>query len=148
MVLVTHESVYPWKDTEQNSEQWLEQWLLVDVVSEFIKFDPNDIKQQIIKTDIEISGNIIKNESFKDTVIKDLSEKYHFDMQKIWELVEEWVSIIDWNRQESVISRFRVSVQKVLLKNGFDKENAKNESEYISDKIIKIATELSERSEK
>ena len=62
--------------------------------------------------------------------------------------MEEWVSIIDWNRQESVISRFRVSVQKVLLKNGFDKEDAKNESEYISDKIIKIVSELSERSEK
>ena len=116
--------------------------------SEFIKFDPNDIKQQIIKTYIEISENIIKDQSFKDAVIKDLSEKYHFDIQKIWELVEEWVSIIDWNRQESVISRFRVSVQKVLLKNGFDKEDAKNESEYISDKIIKIVSELSERSEK
>ena len=116
--------------------------------SEFIKFDSNDINQQIIKTEIEINSSIIKDEGFKDTVIKDLSEKYHFDMQKIWELVEEWVSIIDWNRQESVISRFKVSVQKVLLKNGFDKEHAKNESEYISDKIIKIATELSERSEK
>lgn len=116
--------------------------------SEFIKFDSNDINQQIIKTDIEINSSIIKDEGFKDTVIKDLSEKYHFNMQKIWELVEEWVSIIDWNRQESVISRFKVSVQKVLLKNGFDKEHAKNESEYISDKIIKIATELSERSEK
>lgn len=116
--------------------------------SEFIKFDSNDINQQKIKTDIEINSSIIKDEGFKDTVIKDLSEKYHFNMQKIWELVEEWVSIIDWNRQESVISRFKVSVQKVLLKNGFDKEHAKNESEYISDKIIKIATELSERSEK
>lgn len=116
--------------------------------SEFIKFDFNDINQEIMKTDIEISGNIIEDESFKDTVIKDLSEKYHLDMQKIWELVEEWVSIIDWNRQESVISRFRVGVKKVLLKNGFDKEHAKNESEYISDKIIKIASELSERSEK
>lgn len=116
--------------------------------SEFIKFDSNDINQQIIKTDIEINSSIIKDEGFKDTVIKDLSEKYYFNMQKIWELVEEWVSIIDWNRQESVISRFKVSVQKVLLKNGFDKEHAKNESEYISDKIIKIATELSERSEK
>ena len=116
--------------------------------SEFIKFDSNDINQQIIKTDIEINSSIIKDEGFKDTVIKDLSEKYHFNMQKIWELVEEWVSIIDWNRQESVISRFKVSVQKVLLKNGFDKEHAKNESEYISDKIIKIATELSERSKK
>ena len=116
--------------------------------SEFIKFDSNDINQQIIKTDIEINSSIIKDEGFKDTVIKDLSEKYHFDMQKIWGLVEEWVSIIDWNRQESVISRFKVSVQKVLLKNGFDKEHAKNESEYISDKIIKIATELSERSER
>lgn len=117
-------------------------------LSEFIKFDFNDINQQIIKTDIEISSNIIKDESFKDTVIKDLNEKYHFNMQKIWELVEEWVSIIDWNRQESVISRFRVGVQKVLLKNGLDKEHAKNESEYISDKIIKIASEVSERSEK
>lgn len=116
--------------------------------SEFIKFDSNDINQQIIKTETEINSSIIKDEGFKDTVIKDLSEKYHFNMQKIWELVEEWVSIIDWNRQESVISRFKVSVQKVLLKNGFDKEHAKNESEYISDKIIKIATELSERSEK
>ena len=116
--------------------------------SEFIKFDSNDINKQITKTDIEISGNIIKDESFRDTVIKDLSEKYHFNMQKIWELVVEWISIIDWNRQESVISRFRVKVQKVLLKNGFDKEHAKNESEYISDKIIKIATELSERSER
>lgn len=116
--------------------------------SEFIKFDSNDINQQIIKTEIEINSSIIKDEGFKDTVIKDLSEKYHFNMQKIWELVEEWVSIIDWNGQESVISRFKVSVQKVLLKNGFDKEHAKNESEYISDKIIKIATELSERSEK
>lgn len=116
--------------------------------SEFIKFDSNDINQQIIKTNIEINSSIIKDEDFKDTVIKDLSEKYHFNMQKIWELVEEWVSIIDWNRQESVISRFKVSVQKVLLKNGFDKKHAKNESEYISDKIIKIATELSERSEK
>lgn len=116
--------------------------------SEFIKFDSNDINQQIIKTEIEINSSIIKDEGFKDTVIKDLSEKYHFNMQKIWELVEEWVSIIDWNRQESVISRFKVSVQKVLLKNGFDKEHVKNESEYISDKIIKIATELSERSEK
>lgn len=117
-------------------------------LSEFIKFDFNDINQQIIKTDIEISSNIIKDESFKDTVIKDLNEKYHFNMQKIWELVEEWVSIIDWNRQESVISRFRVGVQKILLKNGLDKEHAKNESEYISDKIIKIASEVSERSEK
>lgn len=116
--------------------------------SEFIKFDSNDINQQIIKTEIEINSSIIKDEGFKDTVIKDLSEKYHFNMQKIWELVEEWVSIIDWNRQESVISRFRVGAQRVLLKNGFDKEHAKNESEYISDKIIKIATELSERSEK
>lgn len=116
--------------------------------SEFIKFDSNDIKTQIIKTDIEISNNIIKNENFKDTVFNALNEKYSFDIQKIWALVKEWVSIIDWNRQESVISRFKVSVQKVLLKNGFDKEHAKNESEYISDKIIKIATELSERSEK
>ena len=116
--------------------------------SEFIKFDFNDINQQIIKTDIEISSNIIKDGSFKDSVIKDLSQKYHFDIEKIWELVEEWVSIIDWHRQESVISRFRVGVQKVLLKNGLDKEHAKNESEYISDKIIKIASEVSERGEK
>lgn len=116
--------------------------------SEFIKFDSNDINQQIIKTEIEINSSIIKDEGFKDTVIKDLSEKYHFNMQKIWELVEEWVSIIDWNRQESVISRFKVSVQKVLLKNGFDKEHAKNESEYISDRIVDIASKLSKRSEK
>ena len=101
-----------------------------------------------VKTDIEISGNIIKDESFKDTVIKDFSEKYHFDIKKIWELVEEWVSIIDWNRKESVISRFKVGVQRALLENGFDKECAKNESEYISDKIIEIASELSEGSEK
>lgn len=116
--------------------------------SEFIKFDSNDIKTQIIKTDIEISGNIIKNEDFKDTVLKALSEKYNFDIQKIWALVEEWVSIIDWNRQESVISRFKVGVQRVLLENGFNKEHAKNESEYISNKIVDIANELSERSEK
>ena len=69
-------------------------------------------------------------------------------MKKIWELVEEWVSIIDWNRKESVISRFKVGVQRVLLENGFDKERAKDESEYISDKIIEIASELSEGSEK
>lgn len=118
------------------------------VSSEFIKFDFSDINQQIVKTDIEISGNIIKDESFKDTVIKDFSEKYHFDIKKIWELVEEWVSIIDWNRKESVISRFKVGVQRALLENGFDKECAKNESEYISDKIIEIASELSEGSEK
>ena len=116
--------------------------------SEFIKFDFNDIKQKIIKTDIEISDNIIKDESFKGAVIIDLSEKYHFDIQKIWGFVEEWVSIIDWNRKESVISRFKVEIQRVLLENGFDKEHAKNESEYISDKIIKIASEVSERSEK
>ena len=42
--------------------------------SEFIKFDSNDIKTQIIKADIEISDSIIKNESFKSVVIKDLSE--------------------------------------------------------------------------
>lgn len=41
-----------------------------------------------------------------------------------------------------------MSVQKVLLKKGFDKEAAKNGSEDISDKIIKIVSELSERSEK
>ena len=41
-----------------------------------------------------------------------------------------------------------MGVQKVLLKNGLDKEHAKNESEYISDKIIKIASEVSERGEK
>ena len=35
MALVMHESAKQWKDTEQNSEQWP----LVDVVSEFIKFD-------------------------------------------------------------------------------------------------------------
>lgn len=62
--------------------------------------------------------------------------------------MEEWVSIIDWNRKESVISRFKVGVQRALLENGFDKECAKNESEYISDKIIEIASELSEGSEK
>lgn len=62
--------------------------------------------------------------------------------------MEEWVSIIDWNRQESVISRFKVGVQRVLLENGFNKEHAKNESEYISNKIVDIANELSERSEK
>lgn len=116
--------------------------------SEFIKFDSNDIKTQIIKADIEISDSIIKNESFKSVVIKDLSEKYFFDIQKIWELVEEWVSIIDWNRQESVISRFRVGAQRVLLENGFNKEHAKNESEYISDRIVDIASKLSKRSEK
>ena len=112
-------------------------------ISEF-----NDIKTQIIKADIEISDSIIKNESFKSVVIKDLSEKYFFDIQKIWELVEEWVSIIDWNRQESVISRFRVGAQRVLLENGFNKEHAKNESEYISDRIVDIASKLSKRSEK
>jgi len=62
--------------------------------------------------------------------------------------VEEWVSIIDWNRQESVISRFRVGAQRVLLENGFNKEHAKNESEYISDRIVDIASKLSKRSEK
>ena len=97
---------------------------------------------------IRKNGIIIKNESFKSVVIKDLSEKYFFDIQKIWELVEEWVSIIDWNRQESVISRFRVGAQRVLLENGFNKEHAKNESEYISDRIVDIASKLSKRSEK
>lgn len=116
--------------------------------SEFIKFDSSDIKTQIMKTDIEISGNIIKNENFKDTVLETLIEKYNFDIQKIWVLVEEWISIIDWYRQESIISRFKVGVQRVLLGNGFNKEDAKNESEYLSDKIVDIASELSERSEK
>ena len=41
-----------------------------------------------------------------------------------------------------------MGVQRVLLENGFDKERAKDESEYISDKIIEIASELSEGSEK
>ncbi|MBW9212898.1 MULTISPECIES: FRG domain-containing protein [Terrabacteria group] len=116
--------------------------------SEFIKFNSNDINQQIIKKDIEISGNIIKNGKFKDTVLKALNEKYNFDIQKIWSLVENWISKIDWYRRESVISRFKVDVQRVLLENGFNKEQAKNESEYISDKIIEIASELSERGEK
>ncbi|ASG25901.1 FRG domain-containing protein [Fusobacterium nucleatum] len=118
------------------------------VSSEFIKFDSNDIKTQIIKTDIEISDSIIKNENFKDTVLKDLSKKYNFDIQKIWALVEECVSTIDWNRQESVLSKFKVGVQRVFLENGFNKEDAKNESKYISDRILEIASELSEGSEK
>ena len=114
---------------------------------EFTKFDSTDIKTKIAKTDTEISASIIKNKSFKDTVIKDLSEKYHFDIQKIWGLIEVWVSIIDWNKQESVIGRFRVGVQKELMKNGLNKKEAEKESNYISDKIIKIASELSKGSE-
>ena len=114
---------------------------------EFTKFDLTDIKTKIAKTDIEISASIIKNKSFKDTVIKDLSEKYHFDIQKIWGLIEWWVSIIDWNKQESVIGRFRVGVQKELMRNGLNKKAAERESDYISDKVIKIARKLSKGSE-
>ena len=114
---------------------------------EFTKFDSTDIKTKIARTDTEISASIIDNSSFKDTVIKDLSEKYHFDIQKIWGLIEVWVSIIDWNKQESVIGRFRVGVQKELMKNGLNKKEAEKESNYISDKVIKIARKVSKGSE-
>lgn len=112
---------------------------------EFEKFDSTDIK--IIRTDTEISSNVIKKKSFKDAVIKDLSKKYHFDIQKIWGLIEVWVSTIDWNKQESVMGRFRVGVQKELMKNGLNKKEAKKESNYISENVIKIASKLSKGSE-
>lgn len=117
------------------------------ITVEFEKFDSTNIKTKIVRTDTEISDKVIKKKSFKDSVIKDLSEKYHFDIQKIWELIEVWVSTIDWNKQESVIGRFRVGVQKELMKNGLNKKAAEKESNYIRDKVIEIASELSEGSE-
>lgn len=117
------------------------------ITLEFEKFDSTNIKTKIVRTDTEISDKVIKKNSFKDSVIKDLSEKYHFDIQKIWELIVIWVSTIDWNKQESVIGRFRVGVQKELMKNGLNKKDAEKESNYIRDKVIEIASELSKGSE-
>ena len=117
------------------------------ITLEFEKFDSTNIETKIVRTDTEISDEVIKKENFKDSVIKDLSEKYHFDIQKIWELIEVWVSAVDWNKQEFVIGRFRFGVQKELMKNGFNKEAAEKESNYIRDTVIEIASELSKGSE-
>ena len=45
------------------------------------------------------------------------------------------------------MGRFRVGVQKELMKNGLNKKEAKKESNYIRDTVIEIASELSKGSE-
>lgn len=114
-------------------------------LSEFTKFNFNEIDSKNLNKNNKICDNIIENNDFKYRVTEELS-KYNFDIENIWILVEEWVSIVDWYKQENLLSKFKVDVKKIFLDNKFDKEYANNEAKYISEIILKIATELSERS--
>ena len=111
--------------------------------SEFTKFNFNDVEHRIIKKDIKIDDDIIKNEKLKEDVIKEFKEKYKFDIEQLWMLVEKWISTVDWSIHESYLSEFKVGVKKILSKNGFNKENADKEAENISKFIIIKASELS-----
>lgn len=111
--------------------------------SEFTKFNFNDVEHRIIKKDIKIDDDIIKNEKLKENVIKEFKGKYKFDIEQLWMLVEKWISTVDWSIHESYLSEFKVGVKKILSKNGFNKENADKEAENISKLIIIKASELS-----
>ena len=76
-----------------------------------------------------------------------LGAKLDCDIQIIWGLVESWVSTIDWYKQESAKSRFKINVQKELLNKGISRENLKSIIDDIVDNIIKIAINLSKGSE-
>ena len=76
-----------------------------------------------------------------------MQSKYDFDIQLIWDLIVSWVSIVDWYKQESEISRFRMGLQRVLLNYGVSKNQVKSEVDDIVKSIINIAIQLSKGSE-
>lgn len=116
--------------------------------SQFIKFNHNDIMPAATTSYYEnISDNIIHTESFKKEVLEILESKYDFDIQRIWELIVSWVSIVDWYKQESEISRFKIGLQKVLLNYGVSKSQVKSEVDDIVKSIINTAIQLSKGSE-
>ena len=115
--------------------------------SQFIKFNHNDIMTATTSHYENISDNIVQTESFKDKVTEILQSKYDFDIQQIWDLIVSWVSIVDWYKQESEISRFRMGLQRVLLNYGVSKNQVKSEVDDIVKSIINIAIQLSKGSE-
>lgn len=121
--------------------------LLKTESSQFVKFSRSDIPDDTTKLYEEISDDMVHTESFKNEVIEILQSKYDFDIQLIWDLIVSWVSIVDWYKQESEISRFRMGLQRVLLNYGVSKNQVKSEVDDIVKSIINIAIQLSKGSE-
>lgn len=115
--------------------------------SEFVKFNYNDITESSMISGTEIIENILDNEQFKFEVIKGLNEKYSFDTDELWQVIESWTSIVDWNSQGSIISKFKVQIQKVLLDNGLNKEQAKKDADNICNNVIETGIKLLKGSE-
>ena len=82
------------------------------------------------------------NEEFKLEVIKALNEKYSFDIDGLWKVIELWTSIVDWNCQGSIISKFKIRIQRVLIDNGLNKEQAKKDADYICNNVIETGIKL------
>jgi FRG domain. len=110
---------------------------------EFTKFEINDTEENRDKLTFDISDRISEKEEFKSNVIAFLNEKYNSCKDEIWKSVEQMISIVDWSRQESKLSRFKVNIQKILLNDKFTKGEAKKAAEEIKNEIINIAKELS-----
>lgn len=115
--------------------------------SEFVKFNYHDIPENSRISGAEIIGHILDNEEFKFEVIKNLNEKYSFDINELWKVIELWTSIVDWNSQGSIISKFKIRIQKVLIDNGLNKEQAKKDADYICNNVIETGIKLSKGSE-
>ena len=88
---------------------------------EFTKFEINDTEENRDKLTFDISDRISEKEEFKSNVIAFLNEKYNSCKDEIWKSVEQMISIVDWSRQESKLSRFKVNIQKILLNDKFTK---------------------------
>jgi hypothetical protein len=114
---------------------------------QFKKYDFSDTLIATSDVDEITNDKIVTTESFKHEVMNMLGAKLDCDIQIIWGLVESWVSTIDWYKQESAKSRFKINVQKELLNKGISRENLKSQIDDIVDNIIKIAINLSKGSE-
>ena len=110
--------------------------------SEFVKFDYHDILENSKISGGNIIENILDNEEFKLEVIKALNEKYSFDIDGLWKVIELWTSIVDWNCQGSIISKFKIRIQRVLIDNGLNKEQAKKDADYICNNVIETGIKL------
>lgn len=110
---------------------------------EFIKFEFEDIDSEDIPSNIVLIDKLFENEEFTRRITKFLNEKYKFSVDAILESVERCVSITDWSKQRSPLSKLRFEIKRELLARGINRDIATIDAQEIESKIIELATQIS-----
>ena len=107
---------------------------------DFISFE----EDQIITKEKSKFSNIEKKIKNKTTIQNNMTNyldtKFEeFLAKNIWDIIQEKIQIVDWYKKNSIISQLRITIKKLLIKNGYKITETESIIEELQLKLFEFA---------